>query len=660
MTASATALTPIDAVDQALAAIEPYDRADLAARLGQARTRLCTEQVRVLIVGEFKQGKSMLVNGLVGLPVCPVFDDVATSVPTVVRHAETPTAHLVRVLDHDGEGGEPRLHRVEVAVEELAEHVSESGNPGNGKRLSYAEVGLPLELLAEGLELVDTPGVGGLHSVHGAATLAALPSADAVLLVSDASQEYTRPELDFLRHAIRICPNVACVITKTDLYPEWRRIVELDRGHLQAANIGADMFPVSSTLRLHAVRTADPELNAESGFAALVGFLRRGVLGQADLLARRSTVHDVMTVTDQILDTLRTEQRAQRDPDGLQELLRELTAAQERAAALKERSARWQITLNDGVADLNADIDHDLRDRLREVVRVGEEEIENTGDPTKKWESFATWVEQQVAAAASTNSLWAAERARWLAQQVADHFAEEQGKVLPRLRTEASDALGAVRQMTISEGEPWHLGQQALTGLRGGYIGVLMFGLMGTLVGMSLLNPFSIGAGLLLGGKTISDERRRIIQRRQNEGKAALRRYVDDATFQVGKDSRDVLRGVQRTLRDHFTELAEQMNRSLKESQAAAERSVKTSKADRERRLGEIGEQIERLSVLRQQVRTLLTAADLPAVAADQPPAAPPAIAPAAAGGRQSQEAPSRETPSRETPSRETTEEPAR
>jgi hypothetical protein len=242
--------------------------------------------------------------------------------------------------------------------------------------------------------------------------------------------------------------------------------------------------------------------------------------------------------------------------------------------------------------------------------------------------------------------------------------------VLPRLRTEASDALGAVRQMTISEGEPWHLGQQALTGLRGGYIGVLMFGLMGTLVGMSLLNPFSIGAGLLLGGKTISDERRRIIQRRQNEGKAALRRYVDDATFQVGKDSRDVLRGVQRTLRDHFTELAEQMNRSLKESQAAAERSVKTSKADRERRLGEIGEQIERLSVLRQQVRTLLTAADLPAVAADQPPAAPPAIAPAAAGGRQSQEAPSRETPSRETPSRETpsretpsretTEEPAR
>src|SRR3712207_8079070 len=47
-----------------------------------------------------------------------------------------------------------------------------------------------------------------------------------------------------------------------------------------------------------------------------------------------------------------------------------LTTAQQRAAALKERSARWQHTLNDGVADLNADIDHDLRDRDRKSTRL--------------------------------------------------------------------------------------------------------------------------------------------------------------------------------------------------------------------------------------------------------------------------------------------------
>ena len=45
--------------------------------------------MRVLVVGEFKQGKSQLVNALVNAPVCPVDDDIATAVPTVVRHAET-------------------------------------------------------------------------------------------------------------------------------------------------------------------------------------------------------------------------------------------------------------------------------------------------------------------------------------------------------------------------------------------------------------------------------------------------------------------------------------------------------------------------------------------------------------------------------------------
>jgi hypothetical protein len=205
--------------------------------------------------------------------------------------------------------------------------------------------------------------------------------------------------------------------------------------------------------------------------------------------------------------------------------------------------------------------------------------------------------------------VWATERARWLARQVATHFDDEREAVLPALRTEASAALGAVREMKVREGEEFSLGQQALTGLRGGYIGVLMFGFLGTMVGLALLNPISVGAGLLMGGKTLSDERRRIVTRRQAEAKTVVRRYVDDVTFQVGKDSRDMLRGVQRDLRDHFTELAEQLTRSLRETLSAAERSVTSSKEDRGRRLAEIEEELTKLTTLQERVRTLLPAA---------------------------------------------------
>jgi hypothetical protein len=601
---------PVRAVDLALSTIAPYGRPDLEARLRQTRARLLDDRIRVLVVGEFKQGKSMLVNALVSAPVCPVYDDVATAVPTVVQFAEEPVLTVVR--QHDGADGpvEQRTTRSDVPLPELSEavaaHVSASHNPGNRQKLHHVEVGVPRHLLQAGLEIVDTPGVGGLNSVHGAATMSALPTADAVLLVSDASQEYTAPELEFLSRAVRLCPNVACVLTKTDLYPEWRRIAELDRGHLRTAGVDAELIAVSSQVRWQAVTTGDLDLNAESGFAELEEYLVRRVLGQADLLSRRSTVHDVLAVTDQICDSLRAERAARSDPARAQEIVRELTGAQGRAAALKERSARWQHTLNDGVTDLNADIDHDLRDRMREVTRLAEEEIDGGGDPTRTWEQLTTWVQQQVASAASANFVWATERARWLASQVATHFDDQREAVLPALRTEASAALGAVREMKVREGESFSFGQQALTGLRGGYIGVLMFGFIGTIVGLSLLNPFSIGAGLLLGGKTISDERRRVVTRRQAEAKTVVRRYVDDVTFQVGKDSRDMLRGVQRDLRDHFTDLAEQLTRSLKESLTATERSATASKEDRVRRIAEIDTELARLETLQVRVGTLL------------------------------------------------------
>ena len=226
--------------------------------------------------------------------------------------------------------------------------------------------------------------------MHGAATTAALPSADAVLLVSDAAQEYTAPELEFLAQATAVCPNVACVVTKTDLYPEWRRIVELNRGHLATAGItDGDLRACRRRCAGTPSCTATPTLNAESGFPELVGYLRKRVLGQADRLARRGVVHDVLAVTEQIAGNLLAERTAQQDPAAAAALVRELTEAQQRATALKERSARWQQTLNDGVADLNADIDYDLRDRMKEISRLAEDELMGGGDPAKVWDQFA-------------------------------------------------------------------------------------------------------------------------------------------------------------------------------------------------------------------------------------------------------------------------------
>ena len=598
----------IQTVELALQASTAYQRPDLAVRARQALQRLHNPRVRILVVGEFKQGKSMLVNALVNAPICPIDDDISTSVPTVVRYAHQPSATLVRGAWGGGDADE-REERFQVPIEQLASHVSEAGNPGNHAGLKYAEAGIPRDILADGLELVDTPGVGGLGSVHGSATMAMLPSADAILLVSDAAAEYSRPELEFLRQAALACPNVACVLTKIDLYPRWQWIAELDRRHLRTAGIDAELLPASSMLRLHALRARDHALNAESGFPALVTFLRERVLGQSERLANRAAANDVVTITAQLATGMRAELAACEDPGQAARLVAELEQARQRADDLRDRGARWAQVLNDGIADLNADVDHDLRDRMRAIVREAEKVLDGA-DPGKIWDQFAAQLEEQATAAVAANFLWATERARWLAAQVADLFEEDGARSLPQLRTARAAVPEMIAEMDRPGGEKFGVGQRAFVGLRGGYMGTLMAGMASTFMGLTLLNPFSAAAGLLMGGKMVRDESRRLLDRRRMEAKNTVRRYVDDVSFQVGKQSRDMLRYMQRDLRDHFMARSDELVRSAQESLIATERALQAGEAERQQRIADLHAELERIAALEHEGQALALAAE--------------------------------------------------
>ena len=259
------------------------DRDDLVARLRITWSRLSSPDVRVLVVGEYKQGKSSLINALLGFRACPVDDDIATSVPTTVRYAEKAIAHVIRPGKKEGEEV-----REEVPLDRVGAMLSELGNPNNKENLRAGEICVPSKLLQQGLVFVDTPGVGGIASAHNAATMAALPFADAVLFVTDASQELTAPELEFLKTARDLVPNIVAVMTKIDFYPEWRRILEIDRKHLEAAGVLAGIVPVSSTVRAVALLSHEPRINKESGFPQLISLLQKHVLARGEELAVRA------------------------------------------------------------------------------------------------------------------------------------------------------------------------------------------------------------------------------------------------------------------------------------------------------------------------------------------------------------------------------------
>ncbi|KEI43659.1 dynamin family protein [Saccharopolyspora rectivirgula] len=592
----------VELIDRASAECAELQRADLHGRLRQIRTRVLDPTQLVLVVGESKQGKSTLVNAIVNAPVCAVGEDVATFVPTLIRHAEEPSALIVEQEPAPGPQAPPALERVPVPVERIREHLDQA--VANGRPVMRGEVGLPRAILKNGLALMDTPGVGSTSSSLTATTLAVLAEADALLMVSDATQELTTNELTFLKQATALCPNIALVQPKTDRTPHWRRVLEMNRKHLSNAGIVAKIFPVSSVIRMRAMQNRDAELNQESGFPPLLEYLKTEIAGKHEHLTRRLVAHNVSETLNQITTSLKSELAAQ-NPRTAAETLVELETQQRRSEDLRRATARWQKTLNDGIQELFADIEFDFRERSWAVLNKANESLE-TADPLDNWDEFSAWLRDQLSDAIVATYEWLDQRQELLAEQIANQLVTEHGDALPDLeQVRPPNPMDQLEDPKLTYNGEYKLVDKALTSLRGSYGGVLMFGLITTMAGLPLLNVVSVSAGVLLGSKSLSEESEARLRRRQAEARSAIQRYVEQVIFQVNKDSKATIRAIHRALHAHFTRITEQaqmeISRSIQNLKLSAERSA----VDRDQRAREIRQKLEELNVLRRRVNML-------------------------------------------------------
>ena len=380
----------VELIDHTSAIADLNDRGDLVARLAVAKERICDPQIRVVIAGQLKQGKSQLLNSLLNVPVARVGDDETTALVTIVTYAEQPCARLVVSA---GEGLEPQT--VDIPVDDIRRDLRQAPQAA-GREVLRVEVGAPSPLLKGGLAFIDTPGVGGHGQPHLSATLGLLPDADAMLMVSDTSQEFTEPEMRFIRQAHEICPVGAIVATKTDLYPFWRQIVAVNTAHLQRAGLDLPLIPASSLLRSHAITLNDKELNEESNFPAIVKFLSEKVLSRESDRVRDHVVNEIRSAAEHLRLAVDSELAALNDPDQARKLTEDLERRKQEAQDALQQTALWQQVLNDGIADLTADVDHDLRARFRAITQHAEQVID-TCDPTQHWAEIGGEVENDVA-----------------------------------------------------------------------------------------------------------------------------------------------------------------------------------------------------------------------------------------------------------------------
>ncbi|QRP46150.1 dynamin family protein [Amycolatopsis sp. FDAARGOS 1241] len=318
----------------------------------------------VVVVGETNRGKSSLVNALLATPgLSPVDADVATATYLVFEHAEQWGAQACYPT---------RLAPVPIELARLADWVSAARElPPGQLPPRYVEVAGPVPLL-ERVTLVDTPGVGGLDSLHGELAREAAASATALLFVLDASAPFTSTELQFLRDVADRVETVLFVLAKTDVFRGWREILEADR-QLLAQHAprfaGAVFHPVSARVFETAAKAPNEQVAAmlreKSGIAAVQVALQEMLVGRSLMLAEANTLRALSSALGAIKAKLQAESRALSAGEAEAERLRD---RRDHLQAERRTSTRgWQLKLRGEIQRTRVEVGHESSREMRDA-----------------------------------------------------------------------------------------------------------------------------------------------------------------------------------------------------------------------------------------------------------------------------------------------------
>ncbi|MCX4671959.1 dynamin family protein [Streptomyces sp. NBC_01381] len=316
--------------------------------LDQSKARLEQGTCHVVVAGEYKRGKSTLLNALVERPgLFPVDVDVATCVVSTLAWGPDERAVVHLSSPDTGRGATQQL---EVGLDRLPEFVTEQGNPRNHKRVQLVEIHAPVPELETGLVLIDTPGVGSVNPEHTAATHSFLDRADGLVFVCDAIEPLATYELDFLGRALEKCEVVITTVTKTDkvrdAYPVVAGAREKISGRTGRPADSLVIVPVSAFRKLKWLRDrTEDQLLADSGFPELDHALWEGLATTSGAVQLRRALDGLCDAVATAGSPLVNELAALETDESLERIRREVAETTARLGELSASGAEWRNEL---------------------------------------------------------------------------------------------------------------------------------------------------------------------------------------------------------------------------------------------------------------------------------------------------------------------------
>ncbi len=328
--------------------------ANLASKLGDdlgvrdalaLREQLDRRELNVLVVGQFKRGKSTLVNALLREDLMPTGALPLTGVATAIRYGNRPRI-LVQFVD---------AVLKEATPEELAVYVSERTNPKNAFGVEFVNVDRPVPLLRD-LALFDTPGVGSIHEHNTAAARATLGRTDAAILVVGPDPPIGAEELAYAQEVAASAAQLFVVFNKADIAgTALVELLDFTRSALEGvAGENFMLFPLSATR----ARTEQMHGREDADFARFVRALREFVdrygSSTLDASARRRT----RSLLDRLSTLLQMREQATALPE--EERTRRRAAVETALQALDDRVRFLTLVVDDDVRMLRLHVDGEL------------------------------------------------------------------------------------------------------------------------------------------------------------------------------------------------------------------------------------------------------------------------------------------------------------
>lgn len=327
--------------------------------LGELLEKVSSDSLNLVVVGQFKRGKTCLINALIGADLLPTAVVPLTSIVTVLTYADQVNA---RVLFQDG-------RQLAIDPSTLAEYVTERDNPRNTKKVKEVVLGLPSPYLKGGVRLVDTPGVGSVYIHNTDVAYQVLPKSDAALFLLSVEQPLGQAEIDFLRDVRQYSHRIFFLLNKIDYVNEGEleQSVEFTREALKnLLDLEVRIYPVSAKLALEGKLRDSRELLERSRLPVFSEVLNRFLLEEKAKTLLVSVTNSLLRILSETRLQVELELKSLTYPlEELQAKLLELEGKKEELLA-EERS--FDILLE-------GEIDRLVRARLDEELTAFKEDF---------------------------------------------------------------------------------------------------------------------------------------------------------------------------------------------------------------------------------------------------------------------------------------------